>query len=108
MGIREDIAINAQQNANLFRDFMMRERLKVCIFNLGPYLVTDTAHALVGMTAEILEGQGYNVELSPQILSMDAEPAPGGKTVIKMKGLTVLTVRAPVIIAPSALGKVQL
>lgn len=107
MGLREEIAINAQQNANLFRDFMVRERLKICVFNLGPYLVTDAAHVLVGMTVEILEAQGYNVELNPQILSMDAEPGPGGKTVIKMKGLTVLTVRAPVIISP-ALGKVPL
>lgn len=108
MGLREEIAIHAQQNAKLFRDFMLRERLKTCIFNLGPYPCTDASHALVGMTVEILESQGYNVEVTPQILSVDAEPAPGGKTAVKMKGLSVLTVRAPVIIAPSTLGKVQL
>jgi hypothetical protein len=92
MAIREEVIIHAQANARTFREFMVKERLKVCLFNIGPYAAVDGASAVVGLTVELLEADGYKVDVTPQILALGSGPGQ------PMTGLTVLVVRAPVIV----------
>lgn len=94
MALREEVAIHAQTNARTFKDFMVKERLKICLFNIGPYAAVDGMHVLVGMTAELLEADGFKVDITPQILQLGQ--GPDGKAL--MTGLSVMVVRAPAIL----------
>ena len=94
MGIREQVALDAASNFKQFVGWMTAERMKVMVFQIGPYKVGDGPNALVGVTVELLEEKGYKVDLSVNVLS--ATPTPDGQG-LTLAAIALLTLRAPLI-----------
>jgi len=93
MGIREQVALDAAKNCKQFIDWMTTERMKVMLFQIGPYSISDGPNTLIGTTVEMLEDKGYKVDVQVNVLT--AAPGPGGQPVLA--AMAMLTVRAPII-----------
>lgn len=85
-------ALDAQSNFNQFTKYMADHKMKVAIFQIGPYQIAESTQLVVAMSAELLEDKGYKVDVSVNVLSAERNPNGPG---ILFGALAVLVVRAP-------------
>lgn len=95
--VLHQVAIDAQANCTQFADWLTKNNMRVGIFQIGPYQVTEPANATVGLTTELLERKGYKVDVGVNILTATAHPT---TKALVLTALAVLVVRAPAIVAP--------
>jgi len=98
--ILETVAMDAQSNAKQFADWLAKNNMKVGVFQIGPYQVSEAANATVGLTTELLEARRYKVDVQVNILT--ATPHPTTKGALVFTAMAMLIVRAPAIVAPGA------
>ncbi len=95
--ILETVAMDAQANAKQFADWLDNNNMKVGVFQIGPYQITESANATVGLTTELLEARRYRVDVQVNILTASAHPT---TKALVLTAMAILVVRAPAVVAP--------